>query len=86
MTFRAGRNGWRVSYRDSYAYQDANYGYRGFYVNQREYNYYFREGFRRGYEDAYYGRHRYGRYRSGGSDAVLLGTVLSVILNLQPYR
>lgn len=77
-------DGWRFSYRDSYAYQDANYGYYGYYVNQREYNYYFREGFRRGYEDGYYGRRQYGRYYNG-SDAIL-GTVLSLILNLQSYR
>jgi hypothetical protein len=77
-------DGWRFSYRDSYAYQDANYGYRGFYVSQSEYNYYFRQGFRRGYEDGYYGRRRYGRSYNG-SDA-LFGTVLSLILNLQSYR
>ncbi|MFA6985319.1 MAG: hypothetical protein WC213_03840 [Arenimonas sp.] len=77
-------DGWRFNYRTLYPYRDANYGYYGFYVSQFEYNYYFREGFRRGYEDGYYGRRRYGRsYR--GSD-ILLGTVLSVVLNLQPYH
>ena len=29
----------------SYAYQDANYGYNGYYVAQDDYNYYFRQGF-----------------------------------------
>ena len=50
--FRAGEadrhDHWRASYRDSYAYRDANYGYSGYYVSRSEYNYYFREGFRRG--------------------------------------
>jgi hypothetical protein len=85
---RAGRadheDGWRPSYRDSFAYMDASFGYNGYYVSQGEYNYYFREGFRRGYEDGYYSRRRYGRY-SGGNDAIL-GNVLSLILNLQPYN
>ena len=38
----------RGSYRDSYGYQDANYGYNGRYIDQPQYNHYFREGFRRG--------------------------------------
>jgi hypothetical protein len=84
---RAGRadrmDGWRFDYRGSFAYEDANYGYRGFYVSRAEYNYYFRQGFRRGYEDGYYGRRQYGRYYNG-NDAIL-STVLSLILNLQPY-
>ena len=67
---------WRSDYQDSYAYQDANYGYDGYYVAQDDYNYYFREGFRRGYEDGYDGRYRYGSY-SGGKDAIL-GGVLGV--------
>lgn len=86
--FYAGRadrqDSWRFDYRNAYPYRDANFGYRGFYVSQREYNYYFREGFRRGYEDGYYGRRRYGQMRNG-NDA-MLGTVLSVILNLQQNR
>ena len=77
-------DGWRYSYRDSYVYQDANYGYRGFYVSQPEYNYYFRQGFQRGYEDGYYGRRRYGRSYNGSE--ALFGTVLSLVLNLQSYR
>jgi hypothetical protein len=86
--FYAGRadqqDGWRFDYRGAWVYRDANYGYRGFYVNQGEYNYYFREGFRRGYEDGYYQRYRYGRSYNGSD--VILGTVLSGILNLQAYR
>ena len=47
------------NYRDSYAYQDANFGYDGYYEDQGAYNHYFRQGFRRGYEYGYYGRYRY---------------------------
>jgi len=86
--FRAGQadreDHWRPSYQDSYAYQDANYGYNGYYVTQDDYNYYFREGFRRGYEDGYNTRYQYGRY-SNGSYSVL-GDILSQILGLQPLR
>src|SRR5262245_1443772 len=67
--YRAGRadreDRWRFDPRSSFAYQDANFGYDGRYVAQDEYNYYFREGFDRGYEDGYYGRRKYG---SGGDD------------------
>jgi len=86
--FRAGRaaqqDRWTSGYQDSYAYQDANYGYDGYYVGQDDYNYYFREGFSRGYEDGYNTRYQYGRY-SGGSYSIL-GTILSQILNLQSLR
>ncbi len=56
---------WGYDYRNCYAYQDANYGYTGLYIGEGEYNYYFREGFRRGYDDGYYRRHHYGRYEDG---------------------
>jgi hypothetical protein len=52
-------------------------------VNVSEYQYYFREGFQRGYEDGYYSRSQYGR-RSNGVYSIL-GTILSQILNLQSY-
>jgi hypothetical protein len=82
--YQAGRadrmDGWRPDYRNSFAYQDANYGYRGYYVDRQEYNHYFREGFQRGYEDGYYRQQRYGRYENGNYS--MLDTVLSVILNL----
>lgn len=85
---RAGRadqqDHWRYSYRDSYIYEDANYGYNGYYVQQDDYNYYFRQGFQRGYEDGYYGRRRYG-HSSNGSDS-LLSAVLITILGLQSIR
>jgi hypothetical protein len=77
-------DGWRPNYRSCYAYRDANYGYDGYYLDRGTYNYYFREGFRRGYEDGYYNSYRYGRYSNGSSS--LLGSVLSVVLRLQPIR
>jgi len=86
--FRAGQadrqDRWRSNYQDSYAYQDANWGYGGRYVQQDEYNYYFREGFRRGYEDGYNSRYQYGGYSNGNYS--ILGNILSGILKLEPLR
>jgi hypothetical protein len=75
---------WRSNYQDSYAYQDANYGYNGYYVDQDDYNYYFREGFSRGYEDGYNSRYQYGRYSDGNYS--VLGAILSQILGFEPLR
>lgn len=73
---------WRYDPRSSFAYQDANFGYDGRYVPQDEYQYYFRQGFDRGYEDGYHGRRKYG---SGGDDnnewwiaAGVIATILAV--------
>lgn len=77
-------DGWRGGYRDNFVYQDASLGYQGWYVGQAEYNYYFREGFRRGYEDGYYRRFRYGRrYDTGFS---ILPRELDLILRFEAYR
>lgn len=75
---------WRSNYRDAYAYQDANYGYTGYYVDQNEYNYYFREGFQRGYQDGFESRYRYGRYSNGSYS--ILGGILGQILNFESLR
>jgi hypothetical protein len=75
------RDPWAFNYRDSFAYQDANFGYAGYYVDRDDYNFYFREGFRRGYEDGFYSRNQYGHY-SNGSYSVPV-TTLSVILDLR---
>jgi hypothetical protein len=72
---------WRYNYQDSYAYQDATFGYTGYYVDLNEYRYYFREGFRRGYEDGYYGRTRYGSNSNGVYN--ILGAILQQIFNLR---
>jgi flagellar biosynthesis/type III secretory pathway protein FliH len=83
--FRAGQadreDRWQGSYQDSYAYEDANYGYSGFYVEQSEYNHYFREGFQRGYEDGFNSRNQYGSYSNGKYS--ILATILSQIFNLE---
>ena len=75
---------WASDYQDSYAYQVANYGYSGYYGEQADYNYYFREGFNRGYQDGYNSRTQYGQYSNGSGS--ILGEVLSQILNLQSLR
>jgi len=86
--YRAGaadrEDGWNFNYRASYAYQDANYGYDGYWEDQGAYNYYFREGFRRGYEDGYYSRYQYGSYYNG--EYSVLGAVLGQILNFVSLR
>ena len=86
--FRAGQadreDGWGYNYQDTYAYQDANYGYNGFYVDQNDYNYYYREGFSRGYDDGYNNRYQYGSYSNGNYS--VRGAVMSQILNLQSLR
>lgn len=85
---RAGRadreDRWASGYQDSYAYRDGNYGYTGFYVERDNYNAYFREGFRRGYEDGYGNRYQYGRYSNGRGS--ILGGVLSIILRFDSVR
>jgi len=86
--FQAGaadrKDRWRFGYQDSFAYQDANYGYNGYYVDQNAYNYYFREGFRRGYEDGYRHRYRYGRYNNGTYS--ILDVTLGNILRFQVFQ
>ena len=85
--YRAGRadrmDGWRYDYRGSWAYQNASYGYSGYYLDRGDYSYYFRQGFRRGYEDGYYSRYRYGTYRGGNYS--IIGAVLNTILSVQAY-
>ena len=66
------------------AYQDANYGYTGYYVDQDDYNYYFREGFRRGYEDGFTSRYQYGSYSNGSYS--MLDAILGQILGFQSLR
>ena len=68
----------------SFAYHDANYGYQGRYVAQSDYNYYFRQGFRKGYDDGYYRRSRYGRRVNG--NFTVLKVVPSGILRLEVIR
>ena len=72
------------SYRNSFGYQDANYGYTGQYVAQSDYNYYFRQGFRRGYTDGYGSTSQYGSFNNGTGS--ILGNVLTSILGLTNLR
>lgn len=71
--------GKRFNYADEDAYRYGNYGYNS-YVDSGQYQYYFRQGFSRGYQDGYYSRMQYG-YRSGNS-AYILGSILNTIVNL----
>ena len=70
------------SLNDDFAYQDASYGYAG-YVDLSDYQYYFRQGFDRGYNDGYYGRYQYGVYSNGIAN--IIGSVLDQIFYPQPY-
>jgi hypothetical protein len=82
--FKAGRadrrDHWSSNYQESYGYQDANFGYSGNYLPQSDYNYYFREGFRRGYEDGFATHSQYGTVVNGSPS--ILGAVLTGILGL----
>src|SRR5690606_34128817 len=68
------QDGWGYNPTGSYGYMDASYGYDSYYVPMEEYSYYFREGFRRGYEDGYYGQYQYGNYNNGSYS--ILGTII----------
>jgi hypothetical protein len=70
---------WHGDYRDSYVYEDASYGYRGLYVDQEQYSYYFRQGFDRGYADGYNGRHEYGRRDNTGLK-ILAGVLAGILV------
>ncbi len=82
--FKAGRadrrDRWSSNYQQSYGYQDANFGYSGNYLPQSDYNYYFREGFRRGYEDGFARHAQYGTVVNGSPS--ILGAILTGILGL----
>jgi hypothetical protein len=78
------QDGWAANYQNNAAYQDANYGYSGYYVDQGEYNYYFRQGFQRGYNDGYYSRSQYGSNLNGQPS--ILTSLLSSILGLTALR
>lgn len=77
-------DGYRGGFQNSFAYQDANYGWDGYYGDEDSYNYYFRQGFSRGYDDGYANAFRYGAY-NGGSYSIL-GSVLNTIFNLRNLR
>lgn len=76
-------DGWRGNYRESYAYKEADYSYSGN-IDGGDYNRYFREGFRPGYEDGYNGVSRNGR-KTDGKDS-MWDNILSEILKLESLR
>jgi hypothetical protein len=78
------QDGLQANYRNSFAYQDANYGYSGNYVDQSDYNYYFRQGYQRGYSDGYNSQSQYGTQLNGSPS--ILATLLSSILGLTSLR
>ena len=77
------QDGWNFDPQNSFAYQDGAYGYDSWYVSYEDYNYYFREGFQRGYEDGYYGQNQYGTYRNGKYE--LLGEILQTIFSFARF-
>jgi hypothetical protein len=83
--FRAGQadqqDRFTSGYQNSYAYQDANYGYNGYANDQETYNHYFRQGFTKGYDDGYNRRTQFGTATNGKMS--IMGTVLNTILSLQ---
>ena len=92
--FRAGKadrqDRWHADYRSSFAYQDANYGYDGRYLQQDEYNHYFREGFQRGYDDGYNGTQKYGTGRDNDNDDNtewwIAGAVLAAVIGYEVLK
>jgi hypothetical protein len=75
---------WRFDYMNSPEYREATLGYTGSYVDLDDYSYYFRQGFRRGYQDGYYSRFQYGASSNGAFS--ILANVMAGILNLRPIR
>jgi hypothetical protein len=86
--YRAGqtdrRDGAPADFRRAFEYQNGNYGFNGNYVPESDYSYYFREGFQRGYDDAYWSRARYGTFSNGNPS--ILSDILSGILGLTSIR
>ena len=84
--YREGANSRRYR-RDSYYnnnsyYGSGTYGYPG-YVDRNQYQYYFREGFERGYRDGYNSQSQYGYYSGGKWN--ILANILGGILNMRSF-
>lgn len=92
--FNAGRSDYsgnrRGSWSNSNVYRTGTYGYQNG-VDRGQYQYYFRQGFQRGYQDGsnsryqdgYSGEYQYGTYNNGTPS--ILGTILNQLLNIQSY-
>lgn len=89
---RADMNGRRSGgWSNSTMYRSGVYGYQNV-VDRGQYQYYFRQGFQRGYQDGsnsrynmegYNGTFQYGTYNNGSPN--ILGAILNQILNIQSY-
>jgi hypothetical protein len=92
--FTAGRSDYRGNRRSSWSnsnvYRTGTYGYQNG-VDRGQYQYYFRQGFQRGYQDGsnsryqdgYNGNFQYGTYDNGTPN--ILSTILNQLLNIQSY-
>jgi hypothetical protein len=84
--YREGANARRYRRDDRYNnngyYGSGTYGYPG-YVDRNQYQYYFREGFERGYRDGYNSQSQYGYYSGGKWN--ILANVLGNILNMRAF-
>jgi hypothetical protein len=92
--FNAGRSDYQGNRRGSWSsqsvYRTGTYGYQNG-VDRTQYQYYFRQGFQRGYQDGsnsryqngYNGDFDYGTYNNGTPS--ILGTILNQLLNIQSY-
>ncbi len=82
--YRAGlidrRDGVPADFQRAFDFENGNFGYSGAYVPLSDYSYYVREGFQRGYDDAYWSRARYGTFVNG--NASILGAIVTGILGL----
>ena len=80
----------RGDWSNNNTYRSGTYGYQSG-VNQSQYQYYFRQGFQRGYQDGsnsryqdgYTGDYQYGT--NNGGTLNILGSILNQVLNLQSY-
>jgi len=88
---RANRNSRRNnSWTNNNVYRSGTYGYQNG-VAQNQYQYYFRQGFQRGYQDGsnhqyqdgYNGDYQYGT--NNGGTLTILGSIMNHILNIQNY-
>jgi hypothetical protein len=92
--FNTGRSDHRANRRGSWSnsnlYRTGTYGYQNG-VDRAQYQYYFRQGFQRGYQDGTNSRYQdgqngdfqYGTYNNGTPN--ILGTILNQLLNIQSY-
>jgi hypothetical protein len=82
--YRAGlidrRDGVPADFQRAFDFENGNLGYSGAYVPLSDYSYYVREGFQRGYDDAYWNRARYGTFYNG--NASVLSDIVAGILGL----